>query len=80
MARLPEATLLGGADPAATGTAVTKEAAARNVPINVVYVADQARPVDAAVAATVAARNGGLLLSARAPKRQRPRSSSTASA
>jgi hypothetical protein len=42
--------------------AVAKEAAARNVPVNVVYVADQARPVDAAVAATVASRNGGLLL------------------
>lgn len=62
MAELPEATRLGGADAAATGMAVAKEAAARNVPVNVVYVADQARPVDAAVAATVAARNGGLLL------------------
>ena len=47
---------------AATSMAVAKEAAARNVPVNVVYVADQARPVDAALAATVAARNGGLLL------------------
>ncbi len=62
MAKLPGATRLGGADAAATGTAVAKEAAARNVPVNVVYVADQARPVDAAVAATVAARSGGLLL------------------
>ena len=62
MAKLPEATRLGGADAAATGTAVAKEAAAHNVPVNVVYVADQARPVDAAIAATVAARDGGLLL------------------
>jgi hypothetical protein len=62
MAKLPTATRLGGADGAATSMAVAKEAAARNVPVNVAYVADQARPVDAALAATVAARNGGLLL------------------
>jgi putative cell wall-binding protein len=62
MAKLPSATRLGGPDAAATSMAVAKEAAARNVPVNVVYVADQARPLDAAVAATVAARNGGLLL------------------
>ncbi len=62
MAKLPKATRLSGADAAATGMAAAKEAAAQNVPVNVVYVADQARPVDAAVAATVAARNGGLLL------------------
>ncbi|HEX3621523.1 MAG TPA: sialidase family protein [Acidimicrobiales bacterium] len=62
MAKLPGATRLGGADSAATSMAVAKEAAAQNVPVNVVYVADPARPVDAAVAATVAARNGGLLL------------------
>ena len=62
MAKLPGATRLGGADSAATGMAVAKEAAARNVPVNVAYVADQGRPVDAAVAATMAARNGGLLL------------------
>lgn len=62
MAKLPGATRLGGADAAATSMAVAKEAAARNVPVNVVYVADQSRPLDAAVAATVAARNGGLLL------------------
>jgi putative cell wall-binding protein len=62
MAKLPSATRLGGADAAATGMAVAKEAAARNVPVNVVYVADPARPLDAALAATVAARNGGLLL------------------
>jgi hypothetical protein len=62
MAKLPGATRLGGADAAATSMAVAKEAAARNVPVNVVYVADQTRPIDAALAATVAARNGGLLL------------------
>lgn len=62
MAKLPGSTRLGGADTAATSMAVAKEAAARNVPVNVVYVGDQARPLDAAVAATVAARNGGLLL------------------
>ena len=62
MGKLPKATRLSGADAAATGMAVAKEAAAQNVPVNVVYVADPARPVDAAIAATVAARNGGLLL------------------
>jgi hypothetical protein len=62
MAKLPQATRLGGADAAATSMAVAKEAAAQNVPVNVAYVADGARPVDAAIAATVAARNGGLLL------------------
>lgn len=62
MAKLPGATRLGGADAAATGMAVAKESVARNVPVNVVYVADPARPVDAALAATVAARNGGLLV------------------
>jgi hypothetical protein len=62
MAKLPQATRLSGADAAATGMAVAKQVAAQNVPVNVAYVADGARPVDAAVAATVAARNGGLLL------------------
>ncbi|MDQ3895811.1 MAG: glycoside hydrolase [Actinomycetota bacterium] len=62
MAKLPGATRLGGADSAATSMAVAKEAAAQNVPVNVVYVADGARPIDAAIAATVAARDGGLLL------------------
>jgi hypothetical protein len=74
MAKLPQATRLSGADAAATGMAVAKEAAARNVPVNVVYVADQARPVDAAIAAAVAARNGGLLLlspGAKAPAAQK---------
>jgi putative cell wall-binding protein len=62
MGKLPGATRLDGADAAATSMAVAKEAAAQNVPVNVAYVADPARPVDAALAATVAARNGGLLL------------------
>ena len=62
MAKLPGAVRLGGADAAATSTAVAKEAAANNVPVNVVYVADQAQPIDAAIAATVSSRNGGLLL------------------
>jgi putative cell wall-binding protein len=62
MAKLPQATRLSGADAAATGMAVAKQAAAQNVPVNVAYVADGARPVDAAVAATMAARDGGLLL------------------
>ena len=74
MAKLPQATRLAGADAAATSVAVAKEAAARSVPVNVVYVADQGRPIDAALAATVAARNGGLLLlspGAKAPAAQK---------
>lgn len=62
MAKLPGATRLGGTDAAATSMAVAKQAAANNVPVNIVYVADQAQPIDAAIAATVASRNGGLLL------------------
>lgn len=62
MAKLPGATRLGGADAGATGMAVAKVAAGLNVPVNVVYVADPGRPLDAALAATVAARNGGLVL------------------
>jgi putative cell wall-binding protein len=62
MAKLPQATRLAGADAAATSMAVAKQAAASNVPVNVVYVADQAQPIGAAIASTVAARKGGLLL------------------
>jgi len=62
MAKLPGAKRLGGADEAATTAAVTDEIKARGLPVNVVYVADQDRPVDAAVAAAAVARTGGLLV------------------
>jgi hypothetical protein len=62
MARLPGAKRLGGADLAATNAAVVNEVRSRGLPVNVVYVADEARPVDAAVAGAAAARAGGLLL------------------
>jgi hypothetical protein len=62
MAKLPAPTRLGGPDRDATSMAVANEAKARALPVNVVYVADQTRPIDSAVAAAIAARNGGLLL------------------
>ncbi|MGH9277202.1 MAG: cell wall-binding repeat-containing protein, partial [Acidimicrobiales bacterium] len=62
MAKLPGAKRLGGADVNATTTAVVDETEARGMPVNVVYLADQGRPVDAAVAAAAVSRTGGLLL------------------
>ena len=62
MGKLPSAQRLGGADINATATAVNNEVKARGLPVNVVYVAEQARSVDAAVAGAAVARIGGLLL------------------
>lgn len=62
LSRLPGAKRLGGADMAATTAAVTKELQSRGLPVNVAYVADESRPVDAAVAAAAVARTGGFLL------------------
>ena len=62
LARLPGAKRLGGADMAATTAAVVNEVKARGLPVNVAYVADDSRPVDAAVAAAAIARSGGFLL------------------
>jgi hypothetical protein len=62
MAKMPNAKRLGGADLAATATAVTNEIKARGMPTNVVYVADPSRPVDAAVAGAAVARVGGVLI------------------
>ena len=62
LTRLPGAKRLGGADMAATTAAVVKEVQSRGLPVNVAYVADESRPVDAAVAAAAVARSGGLLL------------------
>jgi len=62
LAKLPGAKRLGGADEAAVTAAITDEIRARGLPVNVVYVADQDRPVDAAVAAAAVARTGGLLV------------------
>lgn len=62
MTRLPGAKRLGGADMAATTGAVVKELQARGLPVSVAYVADEGRPVDAAVAAAAIARTGGFLL------------------
>ncbi len=62
MAALPGAKRLGGADVAATSAAVANEVKARGLPVNLVYVADESRPVDAAVGAAAISRLGGLLL------------------
>jgi len=62
MGKLPSPQRLGGADINATATAVTNEVKARGLPVNVVYVAEQGRSVDAAVAGAAIARVGGLLL------------------
>jgi hypothetical protein len=42
--------------------AVNKEVKARGLPLNVAFVADEGRPVDAAVAAAAVARIGGLVV------------------
>ena len=62
LSRLPGAKRLGGADTPATSAAVINEFKSRGLPVNVAYVADEDRPVDAAVAATAVARIGGFLL------------------
>jgi hypothetical protein len=62
LTRLPGAKRLGGADMAATSAAVVKELTSRGLPVNVAYVADDSRPVDAAVAAAAVSRAGGVLL------------------
>jgi hypothetical protein len=62
LTRLPGAKRLGGADMAATSAAVVKEITSRGLPVNVAYVADDSRPVDAAVAAAAVSRAGGVLL------------------
>lgn len=60
--RLPAPKRLGGPDVATTNAAVIAEVQARGLPVNVAFLADQARPVDAAVAAAAVARTGGVLI------------------
>jgi hypothetical protein len=62
MAKLPGAKRLGGPDVASTAVAVNNEVKGRGLPTNVAYVADDSRPVDAAVAAAAVARVGGIVL------------------
>ena len=61
-AKLPGAKRLGGPDVASTAVAVNNEVKGRGLPTNIAYVADDARPVDAAVAAAAVARIGGMVL------------------
>jgi hypothetical protein len=53
---------IGGADAAATSLAAASEAVTRGVPGNILFLADPARPTDAALAGAAAARAGGLLV------------------
>jgi len=62
MAKLPGAKRLGGPDVASTAVAVNNEVKGRGLPTNIAYVADDSRPVDAAVAAAAVARAGGVML------------------
>ena len=62
MAKLPGAKRLGGPTLAATSVAVNNEVKARALSLNVAFVADQSRPVDAAAAAAAVGRTGGLVL------------------
>ena len=62
LTRLPGAKRLGGGDMAATSAAVVKGVQSRGLPVNVAFVADEDRPVDAAVAAAAVSRLGGFLL------------------
>jgi hypothetical protein len=62
MAKLPGAKRLGGPDVASTVVAVNNEVKGRGLPLNIAYVADEGRPVDAAVAAAAVARTGGMVL------------------
>jgi len=62
MGKLTGAKRLGGADTAATTAAVVKELTSRGLPVNVAFVADESRPVDAAVVGAAVARTGGILV------------------
>jgi hypothetical protein len=62
MAKLPGAQRLGGLDVASTVVAVNNEVKGRGLPMNIAYVADDSRPVDAAVAAAAVSRTGGIVL------------------
>lgn len=62
LAELPDPTRLGGDDAASTSEAVVAESVARGVPVNVAYVGDSERPVEAALLAAAVARLGGLFV------------------
>lgn len=60
-AGLPSPKRLGGADQYATSRAVVDESLARGLPSNVVYVADGARPMDAALLGFAVGRSTGIM-------------------
>jgi putative cell wall-binding protein len=62
VSRLPGAKRLGGTDPTLTSEAVAREAVARGLPANVVYVVDGERPADQATVGAAVARLGGIML------------------
>lgn len=64
---LPSATRLGGSDQFETSRAVVAESVARGLPGNVVYAADGAKPMDAALLGGLAGRASGVMMLAPAP-------------
>ncbi len=62
LAQLPKPTRLGGNGAAATSEVVARHALSRGFPVNVVYVADARRAVEAAALGAAVARLGGLFL------------------
>ena len=67
MAGLPNATRHGGANVYETSKAIVDESIARGLPANVVYVADGAKPMDAALLGGVVGRATGVMALAPAP-------------
>lgn len=65
--QLPNATRLGGGDQFETSRAVVAESVARGLPGNVVYAADGAKPMDAALLGGLAGRASGVMMLAPAP-------------
>lgn len=65
--QLPGVSRLGGANQYATSRAVVAESRARGLPSNIVYVADGARPMDAALLGGAVGRLTGMMVLSRAP-------------
>lgn len=61
MAALPSPKRLGGSDQYATSRAVIEESLSRGLPSNIVYVADGARPMDAALLGFAVGRSTGIM-------------------
>jgi hypothetical protein len=64
---IPPGTRLGGSNQYETSKDVVTESLARGLPGNIVYAADGAKPMDAALLGSVAGRATGVMMLARAP-------------